>query len=294
MDPELFESLYNEGYNARARRSTSGVLSGLASSVISTLSAPTSSSAALGRREMVETGETTALRMAMDWLIDSILAGLSWILDAVLTTLRIFFFAFVGAAVLVGLRYIPHLIRWLDRQGLRWRERYDDAALRNEYLLHCEQTWAMFTRWCERMYYAARYNHFTDKLRLMRQWVRIWVPWALWWMTVASVPLYLLSMSISIKLKSENAGGQFTAWRDLRGRFGVDLPEWLTVPKKWEGSNSHYQREADSAEMPIWLNGLPSTRIGEDVSAENLNRISVSTTERKCPGQVNSDNVLIS
>lgn len=267
MDPAL-QAAYQGGYAAAASRR-------MTSSVIST--ATSTASAALRPTDMItKVSQTTAERAANISFFKFIallpFVLVMWPLHLLwLWILRpLFFYAVLPPFALIALVAAVRLIFWLDFGGMgeRMKERYDDFALDNDWLLSLEHGYASFRRALDRLWLDLRYNETMDRVIWIRNEI-YFLPDTIeryikrhWYL----VPLVICTVGWIWWVKSLQA--VYVPMNRLSPRLAKGIPPWVTSYwdiKKYEGSNSHYRRDEKLAEAITYEEWIKA--IGNDDSA---------------------------
>lgn len=178
--------------------------------------------------------------------------------------LAILLWLFVALIVYVLYCCVCYLAHWIQQRAERARELYDNTGLKNELLLHSEQTFERFKRWVLRLYFSARYNWYTDRLTLIRHELRIWYDRVLWFALWRAVPLAVAIAAVWATFRGSVFDAGFRAWPGLGGQWTLGLPDYLVRERKWEGSNSHFRGKVTSVSVHIWTDSEWPATAGYD------------------------------
>jgi len=148
---------------------------------------------------------------------------------------------------------------WLACPGELFRDRHDDYAQDTPFILIAERRWHSFKRAMRDLHCMLRYNRIVDHILLFRQEMRIFYDKAmgkmLWVIPIGLV----LVLCLQAHLKTVN-GIVTVGWHELRPRFQGQELAFIHLPRKYEGSNSHYRQHQVSEPSKA------RTRLEDDVS----------------------------
>jgi hypothetical protein len=205
-----------------------------------------------------------------------------WILRSTIVVL-----AFAAALLLLFILVVnsARIGRWLQTKGEGFRERYDDFALNNHFLLGMEHMWGSFKRAMYDLYLTLRYNETTDKIVrlgneiyflpdtvqrfLARHWAKLVLAclffaslrWICCTNRVVEVPFHMLPAHLT-----------------------KDQPQWVTnywLVKKPEGSNNHHIRQPElppPVKYEAWVQAVGGD---QSVSVESFTTTETLTVEKE-------------
>lgn len=280
MDANL-QAAYRQGYaSAATRRAGERVISATASAAGAAAKSTTTMTAA---HKAAASGNMS---------FSALLRGIFLIFWAAFTTVWSFFWPFTQVvlfllALVVAFGFminIPRISRWFAHKGDQARDWYDDFAVNNNILLNLEHGWSSFNRAMFNLWLTLRWNWYTDQIMLARQEIRLFydkVMANMFWILAGMV----LIIALCNKLLTETSRTEFTPWNRLPPYLAAKAPAWVLVPRKWEGSNSHYRPAPKQPEPVPWEDWAKTIGSDQSVSLESASPevVMVTQTEHTIP-----------
>lgn len=153
---------------------------------------------------------------------------------------------------------------WLVWQREYLRGHNDNFALNTQFMLITERKWHIVKREVLKLSNMLRYNDFVDRLLLIRQEMRIFydrIMGNMLWIIPTSMVLL-----VCLQAYHKTLNGVVTvSWHELPLRFRGQEHTFVYLPRKYEGSNSHYlQHQVHSMSckdtMPLGFDDVGKTR----------------------------------